>query len=54
MSKKKTDRSIKISLCENDCKIAIKNIIVKYDINTDDYTEVLTEIKEWIEYIIKD
>ena len=53
MSKKKTDNNTKISLCECDCKVAIKNIIAKYDIDTDDYTEVLTEIKEWIEYIIK-
>ena len=48
------DKMIKLFLCECDCKKAISETISNHNINVDDYTEVLTEIKKWIEYIIGD
>ena len=48
------DKEIKLFNCECDCKIAIKETIASHNIDIDDYTEVLTEIKKWIEYIIED
>ena len=48
------DKIIKLFLCECDCKVAIKDAIHKHNIDVDDYTEVLTELKKWIEYVIGD
>ena len=48
------DKTIKLFLCECDCKKAISETISNHNIDIDDYTEVLTEIKKWIEYIIVD
>lgn len=48
------DKIIKLFLCECDCKKAISETISNHNINIDDYTEVLTEVKKWIEYIIED
>ena len=48
------DKIVKLFLCECDCKKAISETIINYNINIDDYKKVLTEIKKWIEYIIED
>ena len=48
------DKEIKLFNCECDCKIAIKETISNHNIDIDDYTEVLTEIKKWIEFVIGD
>lgn len=48
------DKIIKLFLCECDCKNAIRETISNHNIDINDYTEVLTEIKKWIEYIIGD
>lgn len=51
------DKIVKDFLCACDCKVAIKEIIVKYGISLkdfEDYKDILIEIKEWIEYIIGD
>lgn len=47
------DKIIKLFLCECDCKSAINEIIHKYNIAPEDYEEVLTEIKEWINFVIE-
>ncbi len=48
------DKIIKLFLCECECKKVISETITNYNIDIDDYTKVLTEIKKWIEYIIED
>ena len=48
------DRIVKNFLCECDCKSAIRETITKYDIPIEDYKEILTDIKEWIEFVIED
>ena len=48
------DKIIKLFLCECDCKVAIKDTIHKHNIDIDDYKEVLTDIKEWLEFVIGD
>ena len=47
------DKEIKLFNCECDCKIAIKETISNHNIDIDDYTEVLTEIKKWLTNFIK-
>jgi hypothetical protein len=51
---KMEDKTIKLFLCECDCKKAISETISNHNIDIEDYTEILTEIKKWIEYIIGD
>lgn len=46
------DKIIKLFLCECDCKKAIGETISNHNIDIDDYAEVLTEIKEWIEFLL--
>lgn len=53
MKNKITEKEIQLFHCECECKSAINNIITKYNISTTDYTKVLIEIKEWINYITK-
>ncbi len=48
------DKKIKLFLCECDCKVAINKTISNHNIDIDDYAEVLTEIKEWIEFVLGD
>jgi hypothetical protein len=48
------DRMIKNFLCECDCKVAIKDTIAEHNIPIEDYKEILTDIKEWIEFLIED
>ena len=48
------DKIIKLFLCECDCKKAISETISNHNIDIDDYVEVLTEVKKWIEFIIGD
>lgn len=48
------DRIIKNFLCACDCKVAISETITEYEIPIEDYKEILTEIKEWIEFVIED
>lgn len=48
------DKTIKLFLCECDCKIAIKEAIHKHNIAIEDYKEVLTDVKKWIDFVIGD
>ena len=48
------DKIIKLFLCECDCKKAIGETISNHNIDIDDYAEVLTEIKKWIEFLLED
>ena len=48
------DKIIKLFDCKCECVKTICDIIVSHNINTDDYTEILIELKKWIEDIIED
>ena len=48
------NKIVKLFLCECDCKKAIIETLSNHSIDVDEYAEVLTEIKEWIDYIIGD
>lgn len=48
------DKVVKLFLCECDCKKAISETISNHNIDIDDYVEVLTEVKKWIEFVIGD
>ena len=48
------DRTIKNFLCGCDCKKAITDTIYEYEIPIEDYKEILTDIKKWIEFVIED
>ena len=48
------DKMIKLFLCECDCKKAINETIRNHNIDIDDYAEILTKIKEWIEFLLED
>lgn len=48
------DKVIKLFLCECDCKKAINETIRSHNIDIDDYAEILTEVKKWIEFLLED
>ncbi len=48
------DKIVKLFLCECDCKVAIKEALINHNIDVDDYVEVLTKVKKWIEFVIED
>lgn len=48
------DQIIKNFLCSCDCKVAIKDTIIEHKIPIEEYKAILTDLKNWLEFLIED
>lgn len=48
------DQKIKNFFCSCDCKTAISETISNHKIPIEEYKEILTDLKNWLEFLLED